>query len=132
MEGLETTILLVDDHEALRRALREWIETLFPACRIIEAASGEEALAVVERTSPHLVTMDIGLPGMNGIEVTRRLKAIAPAVPVLMFSVHDEEEYRRQAFEVGASAYVSKKTMSTEMLPNLSRLMYGADEMCSG
>ena len=69
------TILIVEDHDDVRRALRDWLELEFPRCRVIEAASGEEAVALIRIESPCLVVMDIRLPGMNGIETTRQIKS---------------------------------------------------------
>ncbi len=69
---MPATILVVDDHEAVRWGLREWLEMAFPGCRVIEANSGEEAIVLTINESPRVVLMDINLPGMNGIEATRR------------------------------------------------------------
>ncbi len=68
---MSTTILIVEDHDAVRRSLRDWLEVEFPQCRVIEAASGEESIALIQTESPRLVIMDISLPGMSGIEATR-------------------------------------------------------------
>ena len=73
------TILVVDDHDAVRRSLRDWLQVEFPDCRVIGAACGEEALSLVGEEPPRLVVMDISLPGMTGIEATRQLKANWPS-----------------------------------------------------
>ena len=75
---MPATILVVEDHDDVRRALREWLEAEFLQCRVIEAASGEEAIALTGIESPTLVVMDIRLPGMSGIEARPRLDRVTP------------------------------------------------------
>jgi len=125
---MQPTILIVEDHDAVRRLLREWLETVFPQCRVIEAASGEEAITIAQAESPRVVVMDIGLQQMNGIEATRRIKAAVPSTQVVMLTIHEAEAYRADAAAAGASAYVPKRTMHTELLPTLAALLSGQDE----
>ena len=116
-------ILIVEDHDAVRQSLREWLEAVFPQCRVMEATSGEEAVAVAQAMSPHLVVMDIVLPQMDGIEATRRIKASVPAAEVVMLTIHEAEAYRADAAAAGASAYVPKSAMQTELIPTLAALL---------
>ena len=125
---MQATILVVEDHDAVRRSLRDWLEVAFPGCRVVEAASGEEAIAIAQARSPRLVVMDIGLPGMNGIEATRRIKAVVPAAQVVILTIHEGEAYRADAAAAGASAYVPKRTMQTELLPTLAALLAAQEE----
>lgn len=120
---MSLTILMVDDHEAMRLSLRSWLELIYPQWRLEEAASGEEAVIMAQVFKPDLVIMDLGLPGMDGFEATRRIKASLPSTPVVMLSVNDDEAYRRQAASVGAAAYVSKWQMQTELQPLLAQLL---------
>lgn len=116
-------ILIVEDHEAVRRSLREWLQGAFPAARILEAASGEAAVAEAEATRPDVVLMDIGLPGMNGIEAAARLRARHPGIRVVMLTILEEAGYRARAREAGAVAYVPKRLMETDLLPVLTGLL---------
>jgi len=116
-------ILIVEDHDAVRQSLREWLEAVFPQCRVMEAASGEEAVEVAQATSPRVVVMDIVLPQMDGIEATRRIKASVPAAEVVMLTIHEAEAYRADAAAAGASAYVPKSAMQTELIPTLAALL---------
>ena len=120
---MSATILIVEDHDAVRRALRDWLEVEFPQCRLIEATSGEEAMALVRSESPRLVVMDITLPGMSGIEATRQIKATSPSVQIVILTVHEGDIYRADATAAGASAYVPKRTMQTELIPTLAALL---------
>jgi DNA-binding NarL/FixJ family response regulator len=120
---MPATILIVEDHDEVRRSLQDWLKIEFPQCRVIEAASGEEAIALIQVESPRLVIMDITLPGMNGIEAARQIKATLPSVQIVMLTIHDSDAHRAGAAAAGASAYVSKRAMSTELLPTLAALL---------
>ena len=120
---MAATILIVEDHEAVRRSLRDWLQVEFPQCRVIEASSGEEAIALIRTESPRLVVMDISLPGMGGIEATRRIKAALPSAQVVMLTIHEDDAHRVDATRAGASAYVPKRVMQTELVPALAALL---------
>ena len=122
-QRMPATILVVDDHEAVRWGLREWLELAFPGCRVIEANSGEEAIVLTINESPRVVVMDINLPGMNGIEATRQIKAALPSAQVVVLTVHEDSPYRADAIADGASAYVPKRVMRTELMPALTTLL---------
>jgi DNA-binding NarL/FixJ family response regulator len=117
------TILLVEDHDTVRKALRDWLEVELPQYRVIEAANGEDAVALTGTESPCLVVMDIRLPGMNGIETTRHIKAVLPCAQVVMLSILEGDTYRAEATAAGASAYVQKQKMHVELLPTLAGLL---------
>jgi DNA-binding NarL/FixJ family response regulator len=87
------TILIVEDHEPVRRRLRDWPSIRFPECRFLAAESGEEAVTLVSTHSPDIVLMDIGLPHMNGIEATRHIKAVAPQVHIVILTTRESFEY---------------------------------------
>ena len=123
---MTTTILIVEDHDVVRRSLRDWLQVEFPQCRVIEAATGEEAIALTRVESPRLVVMDISLPGMSGIEATRRIKAALPSTQVVMLTIHEDDTHRADATTAGASAYVTKRAMQTQLMPTLAALL--ADE----
>jgi DNA-binding NarL/FixJ family response regulator len=117
------TILIVDDHDSVRQALSRWLETVFHNCLILTAATGEEALDIARDTPPQVVVMDFRLPGMNGAEATRRLKAIAPAAQVVILTIHNSAAYRTDAADAGVSAYVLKEDMQTQLVPTLEALL---------
>ena len=117
------TILIVEDHDAVRRALRTWLMNAFPRQRVLVAASGEEALALAQAECPYLIIMDVRLPGMNGFEATRQIKAAAPTVQVVILTIHEGEPYRTAAAAAGAAAYVPKRAMQTDLLPTVNALL---------
>jgi len=123
---MPATILIVEDHDAVRRVLRDRLKVEFPECRIIEAGSGEEAIALTRTETPRLVVMDISLPGMDGIEATRQIKATSPPVQIVMWTNHDDHIYRAHATAAGASAYVPKPAMLAGLVPTLAELLANA------
>lgn len=123
---MPATILIVEDHDAIRVALRDWLKIKFPRCRVIQAASGEEAMALIRVEPPQLIVMDIGLPGMSGIEATRQIKADLPSTQIVMLTVHEGNAYRAHAALCGASAYVAKGAMQSELEPTLAALLGNA------
>ncbi len=120
---MKPIILIVDDHDALRVSLRDWLTTEFPQCCVLEAGSAEEAQALARKTPPNIVVMDVSLPGMEGIEATWRMKHSLPGVKVVMLSIHEEAAYRSDAIVAGADAYVPKRKMQSELLPILTVLL---------
>jgi len=116
-------ILIVEDHEGVRRSLREWLELSFPEYQYVEAGSGEEAVTLAQSVCPRLVIMDIGLPGITGIEAAQGIKTALPATQVVMLTIYDDEAHRADATMAGASAYVPKRKVQTELLPVITRLL---------
>jgi DNA-binding NarL/FixJ family response regulator len=117
-------ILIVEDHEGVRRSLLEWLTLSFPHHEILEAANAEKALIMARAKPPSLVIMDIGLPGINGIEAVRSIKAMAPAAHVVMLTIYDDDAHRAEAAEAGACAYIPKRKVQTDLLPALKRLLH--------
>jgi len=118
-------ILIVEDHAVVRQSLRKWLELSFPNYQLLEATSGEEAVTMAQTLSPRLIIMDIGLPGMSGIEAAQGIKAVLPDTHVVMLTIYDDEAHRADAAAAGASAYVPKRKVQTELLPVVTRLLSG-------
>ncbi len=118
-----STILIVDDYDAVRASLLDWFGTVFPDCALAEARSGEEAVELALARPPDVILMDIGLPQMNGIEATRRIKAAAPQVQVVILTIHEAPEYQAKAAAAGVTAYILKRQMYRELIPTLQRLL---------
>lgn len=108
-------ILLVDDHAVVRQGYASLLRVLMPDLQVREAATGEEALSQVQEQVPHLVIMDFGLPGISGLETTRRLRQRLPQLRVLFFSMHDELPLVRQALDAGAAGYLTKNSAPQEI-----------------
>lgn len=118
---MKQCIMIVEDHDTVRNALKDWLTLSVPDCQIIEASGAEEALAAVKRWSPDVILMDISLPKMDGIEATRRIKDALPGSRIIVVSIHEDMAHRTSAMEAGAFAYVPKRIMKTELLPTIFR-----------
>ena len=110
------TVLLVDDHGIVREGCRAILAQRSDIVVVGEAATGHEALQKVEALRPQVVVMDLNLPGLNGVEVTRRITSSYPRIQVVVLSVYAEETYVHQALEAGASAYVVKRGAARELI----------------
>ena len=107
-------MLIVDDNAPFRQSLREMLREQFSAMGVEEAEDGENALDKIKTLSPHLVFMDIKLPGQNGLEVTREIKARYPGIRVIILTSYDLPEYREAAENYGADYFLSKGSSSRE------------------
>jgi len=115
------SILVVDDHEALRRSVVTWLEFRFPGCRVTGVETAEEALALSDRAD--IVLMDINLPGIDGLEATGLMKSLSPETSVVMLTTHDTPYHRRAAQRAGASAYIAKRDLETQLEPTVGELI---------
>ncbi len=112
-------LLLVDDHEIVRAGLRMLFMAEPDVMIAGEANSGEEAVAAVDALRPHVVLMDVAMPGIGGIEATRRIKAAHPEVAVLALTMHEDAEYFFDLLSRGASGYVPKRAAPDELMSAL-------------
>lgn len=109
-------LLLVDDHQIVRAGLR-MLFSAEPEVEIIgEASSGEEAVTLANALRPDVILMDVAMPGIGGIEATRRIKAAQPKVAVLALTMHEDEEYFFEMLAAGASGYVPKRAAPDDLL----------------
>jgi DNA-binding NarL/FixJ family response regulator len=115
------TILVVDDHEALRRSVVTWLEFRFPCCSVSGVESAEEALALSDR--PDIVLMDINLSGIDGLEAAGLMKAASPETSVVMLTMHDTPHHRRAAERAGACGYIAKRDLETQLEPTVGELI---------
>ncbi|KRW62024.1 response regulator transcription factor [Pseudomonas sp. TTU2014-080ASC] len=118
-------ILLVDDHAVVRQGYASLLRALLPDVQVREACDGEQALQMVQDEIPNLVIMDISLPGISGLETTRRLRQRLPQLRVLFFSMHDELPLVRQALDAGALGYLTKTSSPEVLVEAVSRTLAG-------
>jgi DNA-binding NarL/FixJ family response regulator len=118
-------ILIADDHAIVRKGLIKILKESDNGFYVDEAGHGQEALALVLRTSYELVLMDISMPGRGGLEVLKEMKSHRPHLPVLMLSMHPEEEYAFRALRAGASGYVTKDSAAEELIGAIRKVLSG-------
>lgn len=111
--------LVVDDHGGFRQTLRAFL----PEGVVTECGNGSEALACYERERPDWVLMDIEMPGMDGLTVTRKLKQRFPQARVIIVTNHPDDDLRAEAVKVGACGFLPKESLS-----DLPALLRGVDE----
>jgi DNA-binding NarL/FixJ family response regulator len=123
-------VLIADDHRLFREALRTVLER---ECDVVgEAASGEEAVALATRIRPDIVLLDVGMPGVGGLNAAHRLAKEAPASKVVILSQHDDEEYVIEAMvEAGAAGYLVKTDAAVELLSALRAVAAGRSYLSS-
>jgi DNA-binding NarL/FixJ family response regulator len=126
-ERPELSMLIVEDQAPMRTALRDFLALTFPAWRVLEAADGASAMAVFLEHRPPLVLMDVCLPDENGIELTRRIKTLAPATTVVVMSIQNGAHIVEQALTAGAAVFIGKDRIFTELMPLITRLGTSSD-----
>ena len=121
-------ILLVEDNVSFRRVLRQGLDEFFPCVIIGEAGDGEEALRKIETLLPSLIFMDIDLPGEDGLELTRKIKATHPETPIIILTSYDLPEYRQLAYERGANNFLVKGSSTLgELITEVESLLSASD-----
>ena len=118
-------ILIVDDHALLREGLKRIINASEGMVVADEAGDGQEALKKVCANDYDAVTLDIAMPGRDGIAVLTEIKRAKPSLPVLIMSSHPEEQYALRAYRAGASGYLSKMSPRDEIIGALQKLLQG-------
>jgi DNA-binding NarL/FixJ family response regulator len=106
--------MLVEDSTSFRQVVKVNLQDQFPSMDIIEAADGIEEFKKIDSHPPNLILMDITLPGENGLELTRKIKADYPGVIVIILTSHESPEYREAAFRCKASYFLSKDSITSD------------------
>lgn len=118
-------IFLCDDHKLFREGVRKLLE-LEKDLRVVgEAGDGKEALRIIKNASPDVVLMDIGMPGMDGVVATRRIKKDNPEIKVVMLTVHQDEPHIFEAIKAGAAGYLLKDVSGDELVDAVRRVSQG-------
>jgi DNA-binding NarL/FixJ family response regulator len=119
------SVLLVDDHALVRRGFRRILEDEPDISVAGEASDGEEAVKLAQELKPKVIVMDCALPGMNGLDATRKILGDTPEALVLMLSMHPEETWVQQALAAGARGYILKNAVDLELGTAIRRVVAG-------
>jgi len=118
-------ILIADDHTVVRKGLRQILLDEFPGAEIGEVADGGELIKKVMSAKWDVVVSDLSMPGRSGLDALQQIKLTHPDLPVLILSIHPEEQYALRALKSGASGYLSKDTAPDELVKAVQKVLLG-------
>jgi two-component system invasion response regulator UvrY len=119
-------ILIADDHAVVRRGLKEILADALPGTDFSEAGNGDEVLSSLAKTRTALLVLDINMPGRSGMDVLRDVKHTYPRLPVIILSVHPEDQYAVRCLRAGAAAYINKESAAEELAIATKKILSGA------
>ncbi len=123
----KTRILIVDDHSIVRKGLIQLINEELDLVVCAEAENATGALEAIEKKQIDLAIVDISLDGINGIQLTEKIKSQRPHLPVLILTMHDEALYAKRAFQAGAEGYVTKQEAAETIITAIRLMLSGKD-----
>ena len=118
-------VLLADDHSIVREGLRRIIEESEDMEVIAEADDGRVAIQLAQEKLPDIAVVDISMPGLDGLEVVSQLKVYRPELPIIILTMHEEEQYVVRAIEAGAMGYVTKRSAPEQLVKAIRQVMGG-------
>jgi two-component system invasion response regulator UvrY len=119
------SILVADDHAILRRGLSDILARELEGVVCAEAGNAQEVVAQVQRRPCDLVILDITMPGRSGLDLLKDLKQLRPELPVLILSMHPEDQYGKRVLKAGAAGYMNKETAPKELVKAVRRVLAG-------
>jgi DNA-binding NarL/FixJ family response regulator len=117
-------VLLVDDHPVVRKGMKAILEDELPGVSVVEAGNGDDALAALAQPTD-VVVLDLSMPGRSGIDLLAEIKHRHPHVPVLIMSLHSEDQFAVRALRAGASGYVSKAAAPQQLVAAVTKVVDG-------
>jgi len=118
-------VLIADDHAILRRGLKEILVRELKGANCQEAQNAQEVLSLVRNHDWDLVILDVTMPGRSGVDVLGELKEIRPKMPVLVLSMHPEDQYAKRVLKAGASGYMNKESAPEELIKAIQKVLSG-------
>jgi len=118
-------ILLADDHTVVRRGLKQILAHAFKRAVFGEASNTQETLDLVRKEHWDILVLDITMPGRSGLEVLRELKRLLPRLPVLVLSIHPEDQFATRVLKLGAAGYMTKESAAEELVGAVKKVLAG-------
>jgi two-component system invasion response regulator UvrY len=118
-------VLIADDHAVFRRGLRETLAEAFSKVTFGEARTAQEAVEHVRRQDWDVIILDISMPGKSGLDILDELKRLRPKLPILLLSMHPEEQFARRALKGGAAGYLTKESVPEELKEAVRKVAMG-------
>jgi len=123
-------VLVADDHPVVRKGLKEILEEEADMKVADEARNAQEVLDLIRKHKYDVVVLDVDMPGRSGLDALKELKAQQPRLPVLMLSVHSEEQFAVRAIKTGAAGYLTKETAADELVKAVRKAFQGGKYIC--
>jgi DNA-binding NarL/FixJ family response regulator len=118
-------VLIADDHAVFRRGLRETLAEIFSRVTFGEAKTAQETVELVRRQEWDVVILDISMPGKSGLDILDEMKRLRPRLPILLLSMHPEEQFARRALKTGAAGYLTKESVPEELKEAVRKVVAG-------
>ncbi|MCP4137216.1 MAG: response regulator transcription factor [bacterium] len=118
-------IIIADDHVIVRAGLKQILSDYPNMAVVDDVDTGQELIEKVRHSVYDIVLLDISMPDRNGLEILKQLKIENPAVPILILSMHPEEQYATRAFKAGAAGYLTKRSAPTELVAAINKIVQG-------
>lgn len=131
MKSEKLRILVADDHSIVRNGIMKSLSENFRAIEFAEASNASEIMQLINGAKWDLVTLDINMPGRNGMDVLKDIKEIHPEIPVIIFSMYPEDQFAVRAIKAGASAYLTKDISSKNLSEALNKILNGGTYLTS-
>ena len=120
-----TKVLIADDHAIVRAGLRALIGAEKGFELVGEASGGYEAISLVEKTMPDIMVLDLSMPDLDGISVTKKIKPHFPDLKILVLTLHEDEALLKEAIKAGAAGYILKRAAETELISAMQTILRG-------
>ena len=117
--------LVADDHVIVRKGLIQMLLEEFPSAEVTEASNGHEALGQISKQIWDLILLDISMPGQSGIETLKQIRALGIKAPILLISMHAEDQYAARILKAGASGFLNKESATEELLIAVRKVLSG-------
>jgi DNA-binding NarL/FixJ family response regulator len=118
-------VLLADDHAIFRAGLRRLVEEAGDMVVVAEAADGREAIQQIHDSIPDVAVVDISMPGLDGLEVISQLSSLHPKLPILVLTMHEEEQYVVRTIAAGAKGYITKRSVPEQLVKAIRKVHAG-------
>ena len=124
-------ILIADDHAIVREGLKQIVADTSDMIVTAEASDGHEVLALLSKNNYDVVVLDMAMPGLTGLDILKQIKRETPKLPVLILSVHPEEQYAVRSLKAGASGYLTKESAPDELITAIRKVSMGGKYITS-
>jgi two-component system, NarL family, invasion response regulator UvrY len=117
--------LISDDHAIVRKGLRDLLVEAFPEAVFFEAGNSQEAISIVTKQPIDVILLDISMPGRNGLDTLKQMRQLGIKAPILMLSMHSEDQYAVRVLKAGASGFINKETATDQLLAAVHQVLKG-------